>query len=90
MLDPKTLTDVTAIEQEAKHFQAAAYSTDGRMLATVSNEETVKLWDTADWQVRQTFAWRTGKLKCVGFAADGLRLAAGGEQGQVVVWDVEG
>lgn len=74
---------------EKKFFQDAAFSPDGHWLATVSNEETVKLWDTVTWKVAKTFAWEIGKLKCVAFAPDGMRAAAGGDKGKIVIWDVD-
>jgi WD40 repeat protein len=80
---------VTELRQPKFHFQAAAFAPDGRVLATVSNEETVKYWDTRTWAVSREFAWGAGKLKCVAFAPDGLRAAAGGDRGEIVVWDVE-
>ncbi len=80
--------EVARLKQSRKHFQAAAFSPDGRTLVTVSNEATARVWDAATWRERQAYAWGAGGLKCVAFAADGLRLAAGGEKGQAVVWDV--
>jgi WD40 repeat protein len=72
-----------------KHFQDAAFSPDGRVLATVSNEETVKYWDARSGKERRCFAWDVGKLKCIAFAPDGMRAAAGGDKGKIVVWDVD-
>jgi len=33
------------------------------------------------------YKWDIGRIFCVTFAPDGLRLAAGGDAGRVVVWD---
>jgi WD40 repeat protein len=91
-----TILDVAAgravgeLRQEKKHFQGAAFSPDGRILATVSNEETVKYWDARRGKVIQEFAWQVGKLKCIAFAHDGMRAAAGGDKGKIVLWDVDG
>jgi WD40 repeat protein len=87
--DLKKGAKVAELTQEKKHFQDAAFSPDGRILATVSNEETVRYWDPASWRQREEFAWQAGKLKCVAFAPDGMRAAAGGDKGHVVVWDVD-
>jgi WD40 repeat protein len=89
VFDLKKGDKVGELVLDKKHFQAAAFSPDGKWLATVSNEETVKYWDAATWRPAREFAWQAGKLKCVAFAPDGMRAAAGGDKGHIVVWDVE-
>ena len=68
---------------------AVAVSPDGETVATGSWDETVKLWDIRSGQERATFKWPIGRVYSLVFAPDGLRLAAGGDRGSVVVWDVE-
>jgi WD40 repeat protein len=80
--------ETARLKQSRKHFQFAAFSPDGSNLVTVSNEATAKSWNTDVWSLREQFAWEIGSLKCVAFAPDGLRAAAGGEKGQTVVWDM--
>lgn len=72
-----------------KHFQGLSFAHDGRFLATVSNDETVRIWDTRTWQEHTTFTWQIGRLLNIAFAPDGLRAAAGSDKGQIVIWDVE-
>jgi WD40 repeat protein len=72
-----------------KHFADLAYHPSGRYIATASNDETVKFYDTTTWELIRTFTWKTGKMRAVVFSPDGNLVAAGGEKGQVVVWDVD-
>jgi WD40 repeat protein len=72
-----------------KHFQGLSFTADGRYLATVSNDETVRLWDARTWAEKTTFTWDVGRLLNIAFAPDGLRAAAGSDKGQIVIWDVE-
>lgn len=51
----------------------------------VSGDETVRLWDVTTGQLRHTFA---GGGRCVAFAPDGKRLADGGGDKLVYLWDV--
>jgi WD40 repeat protein len=72
-----------------KHFQDLCFNSDGRFLATVSNDETVRIWETRTWQERTTFTWQIGKLLNIALAPDGQRAAAGSDRGQIVIWDIE-
>ncbi|HEY8506218.1 MAG TPA: WD40 repeat domain-containing protein, partial [Gemmataceae bacterium] len=71
------------------HFQALAFTPDGRFLGTASNDETARFWDTRTWEVATTFTWKIGRMLDIAFAPDGLRAAASGSSGKVVVWDVD-
>ena len=68
---------------------ALAYSPDGRFLLTGSWDKTVKLWDAETGLERMSYAWPTERVQAVVYAPDGLRAAAAGQSGAVVVWDME-
>jgi WD40 repeat protein len=71
-------------------FRTVAFNPTGTLLSAAGHDGTVKLYNTATWQVNQTFAWKIGKMRCVCFSRDGLHMAAGSDKGQIVVWDVDG
>ena len=81
--------EVAAHKPGTKHFQDLVFTNDGRYLATVSNDTTVRIWDTQSWQQRTTYTWKIGRLLNITFAPDGLRAAAGSDKGKIVIWDVE-
>jgi WD40 repeat protein len=72
-----------------KHFQGLSFTADGRHLATVSNDATVRIWSAGSWEEHTTFTWEIGKLLNIDFAPDGCRAAAGSDAGKVVIWDVD-
>jgi WD40 repeat protein len=49
----------------------------------------VRLWDVATGKERTCFQWPIGRVYSLAYAPDGFRLAAGGDTGAVVVWDVD-
>jgi WD40 repeat protein len=59
------------------------------LLASASQDGEVRFWDAASGRERRAFDWKIGKVSCVRFSPDGLRAAAGGARGRLVVWDVD-
>jgi WD40 repeat protein len=87
--DGRTLAEVAVIQHPKRYFLDVAMHPGGRFIATASKDGVVQFWDTTAWTELRTFAWGVGGLRCVTFAADGLRAACGGDKGKIVVWDVD-
>ena len=68
---------------------AAAFAPDGRRFLTGTNDG-VRVWDVGTGSEQNGFEFGFGAALALAFAPDGLTCAAGGENGQVVVWDVDG
>ncbi len=66
------------------------WAAGGSVLVTAGADRFVRLWDVATLGELRSFQWSIGKVYCAAFAPDGLICAAGGDKGQVVVWDLEG
>jgi WD40 repeat protein len=81
--------EIALHKRGTKHFQGLAFTASGRQLLTVSNDETVRVWNAHSWAEVTTIHWTIGALINLAVSADGLRAAAGSDAGKVVVWDLE-
>lgn len=72
-----------------KDFTAIAFHPSVWHLYAASNDATVQVFETATWERIGRFTWQIGKLKALAVSADGTLAAAGGENGEVVIWDID-
>jgi WD40 repeat protein len=72
-----------------QHFKDVAFTPDGRFLLLARNDKTVRVWNTQTWREQAAFDWDIGAIVSVAVAPDGMRAAAGGEKGKIVVWDLD-
>ena len=64
-----------------------AFSPDGTLLATASNDHTARIWDTATGTTRTTLTGHTGPVNGVAFSPDGTLLATAAGDGTARIWD---
>jgi WD40 repeat protein len=79
---PRTLTGHTG------PVNCVAWSPDGKLIASGSDDQTVRLWDAETAKERLVLRGHRDTVYAVAFRADGARLASGGRDFAVIIWEL--
>ncbi len=66
-----------------------AFSPDGKQVATVSDDQTTKVWDSQTGELLLTLGGHSEGVRSLAFSPDGRLLATGSQDHTVMVWDLE-
>src|SRR5262249_35854720 len=93
VLSTATAEEVRALKGHELPIAALAYAPDGKSLASLSLDNTVRLWDTGTGQTVRIFRLGgkpTGGVdfRALAYSPDGKRLAAAANSLTVKVWDL--
>jgi WD40 repeat protein len=81
-----TLT--TALTGHTDEVNSCAFSPDGTLLATASNDRTVRLWHVPDGAPRTVLTGHTSWVEKCAFSPDGTLLATASRDGTIRLWHV--
>lgn len=70
------------------HATEAHFSPDGRLLAGIYKDGTIRIWDFATGAILHSFQGHPGRGDCVTFSLDGRWLASSGRDAAVRIWEV--
>jgi WD40 repeat protein len=69
--------------------RAVGFLPGGGTVLTAAMDGTVRLWDSTTGAETRSFDWGIGKVQAAAVSPDGTLCAAGGDDGHIVVWDVD-
>ncbi|MDT5120922.1 MAG: hypothetical protein QOC96_404 [Acidobacteriota bacterium] len=72
----------------SSRITSLAFSPDDRLLASASDDKTVKLWDVASGREIRTLTGHIGGVTSIAFDPTGKTLASGSSDGKVKLWEV--
>jgi len=71
------------------HVGDLAFSADGRLLATGSDDHLIRLWETSNYELQTTLYGHNHYINGVAFSPDGKLVVSGSHDQRVGIWDVE-
>ena len=89
VVDADTLQEILTLGSHAADISSLAFSLDGKLLASGSQDGLVRIWDATSGQSVSTFRAHNGAVFCICFHRDGNRVATCGGS-SVKVWTATG
>src|SRR6267378_1820129 len=65
-----------------------AFSPDSKVLASASQDGSLRLWDLTTGQQLRRLAAHADGVRCVAFSPDGKTVATGGQDAGIHLWEV--
>ena len=88
LIDAITGSRTSVLSGHTDTTYSLAFSLDGTLLVSGSDDKTVKLWDVQTGGVIKTFCDHTSVICSVSISSDRATIASGSHDGTIYLWDV--
>jgi len=78
---------IQSFEGHSKWVQAIVFSPDGKLVASTSYDNTVRLWDTATGESCGVLKGHSNRVRALAFSPDGKQIASASDDETVRLWD---
>ncbi|NQT11427.1 MAG: hypothetical protein HQ582_01675 [Planctomycetes bacterium] len=72
------------------HIRAVAFSPDGAIIASGSDDKKISLWDVQTGELQRTLEGHANEVWSVAFVGDGATLVSGSRDKTIKLWDATG
>jgi WD40 repeat protein len=86
---PETISLANTLNGHSKRVSSIAMTPDGQLIASGSEDKTIKLWNLRTGKLLRTLSGHSEGIRSVAISPDGKLLASGGDDKTIKLWNLD-